>query len=133
MPVLSQDIGELADSTLMQLFQAFTEWTNYIATHVTKAEVDEDDAEQQLREAVSRFTVINVPRGERGVQRAAKERDLDPEIQTLDFEVRKRKAFRKMLATRMQNLERSTALISRELTRRTSMFTPQNRVGGRTA
>lgn len=124
MPYLSEDLGDVSDRLLMDLYQKYTEWTNYMAVHVTKAEVDEDDAEAALREAESTFTLRIVEPGKPGIQRAIKQRDLDPEIRELSFEVRKRKALRKMLQTRMQNNERSIQLISRELSRRIGLAGP---------
>ena len=104
----------------MGLFNQLTQWANYIAVRLAKAEVDEDDAEAALKVAESKYMIKNTERGDK-VTVVRAERDTDPEVQALSFEVLRCKAFRKMTATLFSNTERSTFLLSRELSRRTGL------------
>lgn len=119
-PQLPHDLGDLSDAMLMELFNEFTQWANYIAVRLTKAEIDEDDAEAQLKVAEAKYMVVNTGRGEK-VTVVRAERYTDPEVAVLSKEQLRCKAFRKMTATLMANTERSTFLLSRELSKRTGL------------
>lgn len=124
-PLLPDDLGDLSDRELMTLFNMLTQWSNYAAFLVTRAEVQEDDAEAKLKVMEAKYIVSNTERGERGIQRAGKERDVDPQVIEQRDEVLRAKALRKMMQTMFGNTERSTALASRELTRRVGLGSPQ--------
>lgn len=125
-PSLPPDLGDLSDGELMSLFNKLTGWMNYIAMQVTKAEVDEDEAEAKLKTLSAKYMVKNTDKGDK-VTIVRAERDTDPEVVAAEQEVIRRKALRKMVSTLMQNTERSNFLVSRELTRRTSLAGPTGR------
>lgn len=124
-PRLPEDLGDLEDGALMELFTAFTEWTNYVAAQVTKAAIDEDDSEADLEIAEAEFMVTNTERGAAGIQRVTRERKANKEINILNARVLEKKALRKLTETLFNNLERSSFLVSRELSRRIG-FAPVN-------
>lgn len=127
MPLLPDDLGELSDDALMELFNKLTQWCGYIATNVTMLEVAEDDAQARLKMSESMFIVRNVGPGEPGIMRAQRERDLDPEVMRLRNEVLYCHAKVKITSTLFENTERSIALISRELSRRIGLAPAQGR------
>jgi hypothetical protein len=85
---------------------------------VTKAAIDEDDAEGDLEIAESEFMVRNTEAGAAGIQRVTRERKANRQLNVLRNRVLEKKALRKMTETLFNNLERSTFLVSRELSRR---------------
>lgn len=125
--MLPDDLGELSDEALMDLFNKLTQWCGYIATNVTMLEVQEDDLQAQLKVAESMFIVRNVPAGAQGIQRAQRERDIDDGVVRLRNEVLYSHAKVKLTTTLFENTERSIALISRELSRRIGLAPAQGR------
>lgn len=125
-PSLPLDLGDLSDHSLMTLFNELTAWSNYIAMQVAKAEVDEDEAEARLKTLSAKYMVKNTDKGDK-VTIVRAERDTDPDVVEAEQEVIRRKALRKMVSTLMQNTERSTFAVSRELTRRVGLAGPSGR------
>jgi hypothetical protein len=126
-PLLPEDLGDLSDRILMQMFNELTQWANYAAFLVTRAEVKEEEAEASLRVAEAKYIVLNVGKGEAGIQRANKERDIDTEVIGLREKVLQAKALRKMLITVFTNIDRSMFVVSRDLSRRIGLAKPQGR------
>lgn len=110
----------------MTLFNELTAWSNYIAWQVSKAEIDEDEAEAKLKVLSAKYMVRNTDKGDK-VTVVRAERDTDPDVQEAETMVIRRKALRKMVSTLMQNTERSTFVVSRELTRRVGLAGPSGR------
>ena len=112
-PELPWDITDVSDSLLMEHFSKQLAWQNFFATQVAQAEIDEADAEAQLKtqEAVIMLT------GKK-VTEARAERDVDENVIAARSTYLVAKAKRKMLQVTMENRERCANLISRELTRR---------------
>lgn len=127
-PLLPDDLGELSDDELMDIFNRMTQWCNFVATQLVKVEIQEDDIDARLRVMESSYVVANVPVGERGLQRAQRELHTDTEIIAMRDVQLQRRALRKMTATLFANTERSITLISRELSRRIGMAVPQGRL-----
>lgn len=132
-PRMPYDLGDHSDSSLMMLFNQFTEWTNYIATELTRAVVEEDDAEADLEIEEAKFIVLNTEAGKPGVQRATKERRVDQQVNVLRARVLEKKALRKMIETLFNNMERSTFALSRELSRRIGLAPAQGRMNRTTS
>lgn len=128
MPHLSGDIGDLSDGALMKLYNEHVQWANFMAVQVAKADIEEDDAEAALTTASAKYMILNAPTGrDDKVTIIRAQRDADPEVVALSQKVREAKAFRKMVTTIFTNLERSTAAISRELSRRIGLAPAQGR------
>ena len=128
-PEVPLDLGELTADEMMNLFAEFSAWAGYAAVKVAEAEAFEEDAEGDLKVAEARFIINETEGGEEKVTVARSRRDSDPQIVKLRKELRRRRAVRKMLTTYFSNYERSAAVLSRELTRRTGLSVYEGRSG----
>jgi len=110
-PVPHPDLTILDSEELSRLFSQLTAWTNYVATQLAAAQIDERAAEKLLDTQTAKPV-------------AAMKADVagSPEIIKLSEELETLYAYRKMIEVMFFNLERDSALISRELTRRASDF-----------
>jgi hypothetical protein len=120
-PEVPLDLGELSPDEMMNLFAEFSAWAGYAAVKVSEAEAAEEDVEGDLKVAEARFIINETEGGEEKVTVARSRRDSDPQIVKLRKELRRRRAVRKLLTTYFSNFERSAAVLSRELTRRTGL------------
>jgi hypothetical protein len=121
------DLGEMTADEMMNLFAEFGAWAGYAAVKVAEAEAGEDDVEGDLKVAEARFMINEVEGGDEKVTIARARRDFDPEVVRLRKELRRRRAVRKLLVTYFTNYERSAATLSRELTRRGTLFPHEQR------
>lgn len=124
-PGLPPDVTTLSDVQLMELFTQLTGWSDYVGTQHAMAVIDERDTERRLEVSEANAVTLNWggTSGDR-VAIAKAKIALDPDVQTLKKELQERYAYRKLIETLLTNLERDAALVSRELTRRTSGNTP---------
>jgi hypothetical protein len=120
-PELPRDITELDDEALMDLFVQFTQWNDHLAGAYAVAVVNEREAESALKNAESRALLANWTgaKGDRVTLVKAQIQASDS-IQDLIYDYDTKYAFRKIIETRTQNVERDSSVVSRELTRRTS-------------
>lgn len=125
-PFLPDDLGDLSDDGLMELFGQLTQWANYASVQVTKADIEEDEAAAALKVAEAKYMVLNTETGDK-VTVVRAEREVDPEVRELAEVLARKTALRKMLATLLGNIERSTNTTSRELTRRVGLAGPSGR------
>lgn len=127
-PMVPMDLGELTADEMMNLFAEFSAWAGYAAVKVAEAEASEEDTESDLKVAEARFIINEMEvGGEEKVTVARSRRDSDPEVVRLRKELRRRRAVRKLLVTYFTNYERSAAVLSRELTRRGTLFPHETR------
>jgi hypothetical protein len=123
-PELPQDLTDLSSEELSQLFSKITAWTDYVAVQVSAAQVDERSIERKLETVSAQLMVTrmtNKASGDR-VTAIKAEVSIDPKVLGLAEKLEKAYAYRKMIESIFFNLERDSALVSRELTRRTSDF-----------
>lgn len=120
-PTLPRDITELDDEALMDLFVQFTQWTDHLAGAHAVAIINEREAERSLSHAES-IAMLKNWTGAKGDKVTLIKAQIasSPEVSELHDEVDTKYAFRKLIETRMQNVERDSQVVSRELTRRTS-------------
>jgi hypothetical protein len=120
-PSLPRDITELDDEGLMDLFVQLTQWTDHLAGAHAVAVVNEREAERALTHAES-IAMIKGWTGAKGDKVTLIKAQIasSPEVSELHDEVNTKYAFRKLIETRMLNVERDAQVVSRELTRRTS-------------
>lgn len=128
LPTLPDDLGGLSDRRLVEWMQEFTAWADYLNVQVAIAEVDEADLEARY-ELVKARIMAGATKGEINKARALTK--VEPQAAYLATEHATAKAYRKMLVALKENTERDAALLSRELTRRTSIAPHQGRVAGR--
>lgn len=131
-PSLPQDITSLGDEELMDLFVSLTGWLDYIAVQVAMAQVDERAAQRSLDIAEASATAANWTGGRDDRVSIAKAKvATDVTVVRSREELDERHAYRKLAEALASNVERDAALVSRELTRRTSGGTPITRRASR--
>lgn len=120
-PSLPMDITDLGDDALMELFVVLTSWTDHISSQLAIANIDEREAERSVSAAEAQAMLNNWKGGSGDRVAIAKAQiAIDPEVQDLVRNLDKKYAYRKLVETLYQSVERDAALVSRELTRRTS-------------
>jgi hypothetical protein len=119
MPILPSDVTVLDDEDLMILYSLLTAWADFISTQVSCAQVDERAAEKRLSHAENLLMIASGDKGDR-VTYARAQVAADNKIVAMKEEVEEAHAYRKLIESMASNIERDAALVSRELTRRTS-------------
>ena len=131
-PLLPGDITEMDDESLMTLFVELTSWNDYISTQVAAAQVDERSAQRILDVTEANATSAGWTGGKEDRVAIAKARiSNDPAVVAARSSLDIRYAYRKLVEALSSNVERDAALISRELTRRTSGSAPALRRSNR--
>lgn len=120
-PRVPMTVGDLTPDQLMEMFAAYTAWFEYASLQVGAAEALEDDIEDDLNLAKARYMIVETEAGTDKVTVARARRDTDPKVIELQKQWRKARAVRKSLQTYLTNYEKTAAMLSRELTRRTSL------------
>ena len=120
-PSLPRDITELDDPALMDLFVQLSQWNDYASGLYAVACVNEREAESALEtaQAIGCISGWTGAKGETATKVKAAAA-ASPEIQKLSKELNVFYAHRKLLESRTMDIERSAALVSRELTRRSA-------------
>jgi hypothetical protein len=120
-PQLPVDITDLHDDDLMALFVQLTAWTDHLSSQLAIAIIDEREAERSVSLAESK-AMLNYWKGASGDRVTVIKAQIaaDPIVTDLLKKQDEKYAFRKILETMYQNVERDSAVVSRELTRRTS-------------
>lgn len=120
-PLLPRDITELDDEGLMDLFVQFTQWNDHLSGARAIAVINEREAERSLSTKEASAMLANWKGG--SSERVAVVKAMiaaDPEVNELQHDLDTKYAFRKLIETRAENVERDSQVVSRELTRRTS-------------
>lgn len=126
-PEVPDDIADLPDDSLMQLFVQLTEWLNYLSIKVTLATVDEHQEEASLKFDEARATVEYWGGSSSDkVTIAQAKRTTDPIVVQQRTASLEAYAHRKMLETVAGNVERLQTVVSREVTRRTGGVASSN-------
>jgi hypothetical protein len=119
---LPPDITVLSSEQLAEMFTVLTGWADYIATQLANAQIQERTLEKKLDRKVASLLVEKMGAKEKGdrVTLVKAQISMDEEVQ--DIEDRHHQAYvqRKAWEVMLQNQERDTTLVSREITRRTS-------------
>jgi len=120
-PYLPRDITELDDEGLMDLFVQYTQWNDHLAGAFAIAVINEREAESVLKNAEA-VALLGSWTGSKGdtVTLIKAQIQASEKIQNLIYDYDTKYAFRKLLETKTQNVERDCSVVSRELTRRTS-------------
>jgi hypothetical protein len=120
-PDLPRDITELDDEGLMDLFVQFTQWNDHLSGARAVAVINEREA-QRLLDTVEAQSMLSNWAGTKGDRVAVAKASIaaDPKVLELKEDLDTKYAFRKILETRAENVERDSQVVSRELTRRTS-------------
>lgn len=120
-PTLPRDITELGDEDLMDLFVMLTAWNDHISGEAAVAAIEERQAQRSVdvAEAQAMLSGWKGGSGDR-VAIAKAQIAVDPTVVALHEDLDEKHAFRKLVEVLSQNIERDSALVSRELTRRTA-------------
>lgn len=120
-PVLPRDITDLNDEDLMDLFVQFTSWTDYLSGQLAVSAIDEREADRAVSTAEAQAMLNNWKGGSGDRVAIAKAQiAIDPKVAALVKTLDEKHAYRKLVEVLYQNVERDSAVVSRELTRRTS-------------
>ena len=120
-PELPRDITLLDDDGLMDLFVQFTQWTDHLSGVRAISVINEREAERALDTREAQLMLEGWAAGSKQtvtVQKAALA--ANAEIVALKDELDTKYAYRKIIETRAETVERDSQVVSRELTRRTS-------------
>jgi hypothetical protein len=110
----------------MQLYVEFVNWTSFTKAQLVTAELEEEK-ELDALESLSALTLLSGnDGGSKGdtVTLLKARRDCDPAYVAQKEKHRTARAYRKLVETVFDRCERSTALLSRELSRRISFNKP---------
>ena len=120
-PQLPTDVTLVDSGELMELFVCFTEYTNFATTQVAYAKIDERSIEAK---ATKKYNALmsDIGSGSRPERVTVQKSQAasNPEYMELLSEVEYATAYRQLMEAMLENLDRDSKLLSRELTRRTS-------------
>jgi len=120
-PELPRDITDLGDEDLMELFVCLTSWSDYLSSQFAVAAIDEREASRYVTVLEAKAMIANWKGGSGDRVAIAKANiALDPAVNAANEDLEVKHAYRKLIETLVQNIDRDSALVSRELTRRTS-------------
>lgn len=121
---LPSDITSLGSEELGGLFTSLTAWTDYIASQLTMAQLEER-ASLKKKDFIENTTLIkrmgSQAKGER-ITAIKAEISIQPEIVQLDNDYEEKYAYRKLVEMLLTNHERDLSLVSREITRRSNDY-----------
>lgn len=117
-PFLPSDLDVLTDEALMEDFSLLTAWADYANAQVGLAVISEREAELEYDKRVSDH-YATAPKA-KSVTQAKAEVLQDPKVYEARQELDRAHAYRRMVTDLADRYERDAAVMSRELTRRTS-------------
>jgi hypothetical protein len=122
-PALPTDVSDLDSPTLMALFSLFTGWCDYAAAQVGLAVVMEREAERLLEKAEAEAW-RDIGKGA-SVTASKALVVLSDDVQDARYHLDECYAYRRLVSDLAARYERDAAVLSRELTRRTSENGPK--------
>lgn len=119
-PLLPESLDGLSNSALMDSYSEFMSWVSYAKSELVVAEIAEEKCANDVRVAES-MALINQwgsdIKGDR-VTIAKARRDIDPKVQEKTQKHLEARAYRKLVESLFERCERSSQVLSRELSRR---------------
>lgn len=115
-PDMPLQVGDMPDDELMELFNTFTAWADYLAVETAKKSAVEEYHEDNLTELKANYILL----GSNTVTGRA-QADVAPDVRDLRRRLRTAKNVRKLLEAKFTNCDRNAKALSRELTRRTTV------------
>ena len=119
-PVLPREISSLTSTELSNYFTRLTAWSDYVAVQLSAAQIDEVTLEKKvafMQNTLLDSKMSSAVKGDR-ITLVKAQVSQDPKVIELENEWLEVYAYRKMVETIYNNLERDTTLISREISRR---------------
>lgn len=120
--VLPADITDISSDQLGELFTRLTAWTDYIASQMVMAQLEERAALKKKEFTENTLLVRRMGaqvKGER-ITAVKAEINVDPVVVELDNDYEEKYAYRKLVEMLLNNHERDLSLVSREITRRSN-------------
>lgn len=118
-PDIPLHLDDLSDANLMALYVEYVGWTSYAKAQLALAEIEEERKENALEVTGAVMMVDGSVAGEKVTVVRAK-RAADPKFLAARDALTQARAYRKLVAAVFDRCERSSALLSRELSRRIS-------------
>jgi hypothetical protein len=121
---LPSDITDISSEELGNLFTRLTAWTDYIASQLTMAQLEERAAlkkKDYLENTLLIKRMGSQTKGER-VTTVKAEIAVNEDVVALDNDYEEKYAYRKLVEMLLTNHERDLSLVSREITRRSSDY-----------
>lgn len=119
MPKLPRDLTELSDRALMSLYAEFSAWYDYAAHQLACAVIDEKNAER-VADAVERNALLRHRTAGQNVTDSRAAAKNDDSVINAHNRVFEAESYRRLVESIANTCERNAAVVSRELTRRTS-------------
>ena len=119
---LPEDITDISSENLGGLFTKLTAWTDYIASQLALAQLEERTALRKKDILETKLLVQrtgNQVKGER-ITALKAEVSVNPDVLALDNAYEEKYAYRKLVEMLLGNHERDLQLVSREITRRSN-------------
>jgi hypothetical protein len=119
---LPSDITDVTSENLGELFTRLTAWTDYIASQLAVAQLEERAAQKKLEFLENTLLVKRMGahiKGER-VTTVKAEIAIHQDVVDLSNEYEEKYAYRKLVEMLLNNHERDLSLVSREITRRSN-------------
>lgn len=120
-PQLPSDITEVSNENLMVLFGQLTAFADYACSQLALAQIDEKESQKRLARSEAQALIKHF--GGKTADRVAVAKanaSQEPTVIKLSDELDVVYQYRKLVEVIADTLERDAALVSRELTRRTS-------------
>lgn len=116
------DITDISSDNLGKLFTELTAWTDFIATQVVTAQLNERMALKEKDRLENKLLVQRMGSGVRGERITAVKAEIsvNQDVIDLDNDYEEKYAYRKGMEVFLNNLERDLSLVSREITRRSN-------------
>lgn len=122
--VLPQDITDISSEQLGELFTRLTSWTDYIASQLVMAQLEERAALKKKEFTENTMLIRRMgsqAKGER-ITAIKAEVSIHPDVVSLDDLYEEKYAYRKLVEMLLTNHERDLSLVSREITRRSNDY-----------
>jgi hypothetical protein len=123
-PHLPESLDDLDNKALMDEFALFTAWADYASAQVGLAVTAEREAELEVEWQTSLHYSDN-PKGKTSVTLAKAEALQNPDVYEARKKLDEAYAYRRLVSELAARYERDAAVLSRELTRRTSEMSPK--------
>lgn len=118
-PDLPEDVTELSEKDLMVLYTEMVAWSEYASTQLAIAQVDEKGMSRKV-DSLSLRVQMDAREGGMNVSDARLAAKGDPEVVAASDALFEVESYRRLLESVVESTDKSAALLSRELTRRTA-------------
>jgi hypothetical protein len=120
---LPPDITALSSEQLAEMFTVLTGWADYTASQLAQAQIAERTAQRLLDLKINRLIVEKMGSATKvdKVTLIRAQIAVDDAVVKLEEELEEQYAYRKMVEMMLTNQERDITLVSREITRRTTV------------